>query len=481
MYGRRFLLFVLAGALAGVGCSARGGGGGGGLPDTDSGGGDDATSNPLDTGNPTGPDVQPTTCPAPRVMCGTTCADLGINPFNCGGCGMRCASGQTCTGGSCVGGSTCTAPRALCNGACTDISSDPSNCGGCGNVCNAGEQCTGGTCTGGGGCASPRVMCGTACTDINSDLNNCGVCGLRCTGGQRCASGTCTGGSTCAAPRVMCGSVCTSLGSDPTNCGTCGRRCATGQACVSGTCSTGGTGTTLAGARCTSDAQCGGMTCDTTVAGGWCSSSCTETGGAESSMCGGGPSTCLSIGDTMPSSFCTRTCTPGAVGEAAGGCRSGMVCTGWWYSHAMAVPDATGCFPFCQSSADCGAGAVCNVRTGSCAAASVPTRLADGSPCDPTSTVPIPGDPMGRSENIQCRGLCFQVGMGATQGMCGSFLNIAVSTTCPDNPTVVQPRAPMGDALALCLFRSCTSTAACPSGLTCLSPAPGSPMICSYP
>ena len=111
----------------------------------------------------------------------------------------------------------------------------------------------------------------------------------------------------------------------------------------------------------------------------------------------------------------------------------------------------------------------CNARTGTCGTTGVDTtRLVDGSPCNPTITVSVPGSTT--PQNIQCRGICFRAGT-ATQGICGSLINAAVSTTCADDPVNVAPRAPMGtDNLAICIWRNCTR------GTDCRAPH-----ICRYP
>lgn len=40
-------------------------------------------------------------CGGGQVECGGRCLDVSADPANCGACGMRCATGQTCSGGAC--------------------------------------------------------------------------------------------------------------------------------------------------------------------------------------------------------------------------------------------------------------------------------------------------------------------------------------------------------------------------------------------
>ncbi len=461
--------WVVTGAMC-LGCTARAGGIGSVLI------GDDAGA--TDEGNGTDDLGNPATCAPPRAVCHGACVNTLTSTANCGGCDNPCSAGQSCVAGACTQSAGCATPQMLCNGTCTDVQSDSANCGSCGVACSASQHCANSACVGGTvTCTSPRTLCGATCTNILTDPANCGVCGLPCSAGQVCVGGNCMGGGTgCGTGQVSCGGMCTVLSSDPRNCGGCGHACLSGQTCLGGACRTGSTGTTYAGNACTVSAVCGSLMCDTSVGGGWCTNNCTETGtSSEASACGGGSATCVTIGDTMPQSVCARACTPGA-----GACRSGFVCTGWWYTHAMGTPDSPGCFPFCRSNADCGAGyPVCNTRTGSCGMTAADfTRLPDGSPCDPTMTTP---DAMGNPVNTQCRGVCLQVGMGATEGMCGSFINLAVSPTCPDSPATIQPRGLRGmDDLGICIFPTCASSASCGAGLTCLTPPGGTTQVCTY-
>ncbi|WP_197041405.1 hypothetical protein [Chondromyces apiculatus] len=75
-------------------------------------------------------------CPQELATCSHACVNLGIDPENCGECGIVCAAGETCASGSC----TCHEDRAYCGGRCTDTSTDASNCGMCGRDC-LGQAC----------------------------------------------------------------------------------------------------------------------------------------------------------------------------------------------------------------------------------------------------------------------------------------------------------------------------------------------------
>ncbi len=413
------------------------------------------------------------TCASPRLMCGTSCVDPRSDASNCGRCGNACPSGQACAAGACAGAPpTCSAPRVLCGMTCADVNTDPANCGVCGLACSAGQTCAGGNCAG-GSCAAPRVMCSGVCTDTSADLNHCGACGVRCASGQPCVAGRCGTPSTCVAPRQMCGALCTDVSADVTNCGACGLRCATGQTCAAGRCTTPSTGGTRAGAACTNadpaggaDPACGTLVCVPTGSLPMCTDNCVNAASqvTERSMCGGGSATCLTQGDgATADSLCAQACTPGAVT----GCRAGFACTGWWYTHAGATPDSPGCFPFCTSDAQCPSGRRCNTRIGSCGTAGADlTRLPDGAPCNPSLTVTVPGETQPR--NVQCRGICFRVSSSATQGICGSFVDLAVGRACPDDPANVDLLAPPGtDNLALCVYRNCTRNANCTAPHVC--------------
>ncbi|MBL8678496.1 MAG: hypothetical protein JNK05_05000, partial [Myxococcales bacterium] len=145
-----------------------------------------------------------------------------------------------------------------------------------------------------------------------------------------------------------------------------------------------------AGNECTDDAMCGTLSCDTSIAGGLCTSTtCTQNANQanEALQCGGTGATCLTIGDGADANArCVKSCRP----TMSPNCRPGHVCTGWWSSHLGGTPDSPGCFPFCSDDSHCVAPERCNTRTGTCQTmAPDPSRISDGQPCRlPTASQP---------------------------------------------------------------------------------------------
>ncbi len=238
------------------------------------------------------------------------------------------------------------------------------------------------------------------------------------------------------------------------------------------------------------DPACGALLCYSSGSVPFCTDTCSNSASqaVEQSMCGGAGSTCLTQGDAPDdSSLCTNTCRPTGTTTATGACRAGFVCTGWWFTHASGTPDTTGCTPFCTTNAHCATGSVCNTRTGDCGtSAFVAARLPDGAPCNPTVTTTVPGSTT--PQNVQCRGLCFSVSDTATQGICGSFIDLRQTTSCPDTPATLFPLAPEGtDNLGICIFKDCTRGTDCTAPLICRYPENASgrpdtslPLTCDY-
>jgi Stigma-specific protein, Stig1 len=264
-------------------------------------------------------------CAAGQTDCGGVCRDLAADPAHCGACGLRCATGGTCTAGACG----CPSPTELCGAACVDTSTsaahcgscthacgagtcsggactcanaagvkdcgvatspqcrgtlaDRSNCGDCNVVCLSGEICASGACQ---ACAAPSPdRCGNACVALATDLANCGACGTACGAGQSCNLGQCV----CPAGQDPCGAACVDLQTDAANCGACGRACPAGQACSSGTCA------------CTTGLTCGALCCEGTA------------------CCGAGGTSCQTKHDsgTPPAGAVFFDCNPPGSKEAA--------------------------------------------------------------------------------------------------------------------------------------------------------------------
>ncbi|HEX9622693.1 MAG TPA: hypothetical protein VF989_21270 [Polyangiaceae bacterium] len=191
----------------------------------------------------------PGMCSAGFQDCGGAvgCANLGIDPNNCGTCGAACQVGQQCSSGACQ----CVAPLSACATGCVNTQSNPANCGDCGIACSPELFCNRGGCA--AACDPSLTACGQACVDFNSDVMHCGNCETSCGTGQSCTSGVCT----CLAQgQRPCGGVCTDVQNNNANCGMCGNPCGVGQTCVSGAC-TGGAASGAGGSGGTSSGSGG--------------------------------------------------------------------------------------------------------------------------------------------------------------------------------------------------------------------------------
>lgn len=96
--------------------------------------------------------------------------------------------GSTGTGGT--GGGGCAVGLVDCAGACVDTQADGSNCGTCGVACATGELCSGGTCTA-AGCPGAELECAQACVDVQTNSAHCGACDQPCAAGEQCMAGSC--------------------------------------------------------------------------------------------------------------------------------------------------------------------------------------------------------------------------------------------------------------------------------------------------
>ncbi|MBL8603157.1 MAG: hypothetical protein JNK72_14635 [Myxococcales bacterium] len=312
------------------------------------------------------------------------CANLSIDPGNCGMCGNACAAGQRCVSGSCQ--LSCGGGTTECAGSCRDLRGDNANCGACGRACAAGQVCSQGECR--LNCGGGTTMCGDACRDLQTDRANCGACGNSCMPGQVCSMGACR--VDCAAGSTNCSGMCRDLQTDQANCGMCGTACAAGQSCVAGTCTVRcAEGQTACMGACrdlqTDRGHCG--TCGQACASGEvCTAGrCVATCGAGLSECGGScrntatdPEHCGMCGTACATrANASRFCASGACGftcnagfgdcnrDAADGCEAPLNsvnnCGGCGVVCAFANAAAT-CSGTCRMGA-CNAGfADCNTN-----------------------------------------------------------------------------------------------------------------------
>ncbi|HEY2744360.1 MAG TPA: DUF11 domain-containing protein, partial [Polyangia bacterium] len=281
---------------------------------------------------------QTTGCDPASGMCVTTNIGDGA------GCstGNKCILGQTCTGGTCGGGT---------NVQCS-VSSNPCQT----NSCDPAQ-----------GCVTNNVGDGTSCAS-----------GDMCVAGLTCTSGVCAGGmsvmcpaslnpceaSTCA-PSTGCGFVALA---DGTACPS-GSACVTGTTCTSGVCG-GGSGTVCP----PPSAPCTLSTCDTTngcgtafaidgtdpngdcASVGSCMNACNGAGACQRNCqvgggtCGSDNSVC-STGNCVDGVCCDTTCSGTCMACNVSG--HGGMCS--------PVPDGT------DPSGECGAGQVCD-GSGGCRA-----------------------------------------------------------------------------------------------------------------
>ncbi|MBR4985867.1 MAG: hypothetical protein IKY83_09020 [Proteobacteria bacterium] len=83
----------------------------------------------------------------------------------------------------------------LCGTSCVDLTSDVNNCGICGNKCGSEQSCISRICTDNNPsepkCTGDLTECGDQCVDLTSDADNCGTCGNKCPSDHTCTNSTC--------------------------------------------------------------------------------------------------------------------------------------------------------------------------------------------------------------------------------------------------------------------------------------------------
>jgi hypothetical protein len=295
---------------------------------------------------------------------------------------------------------------------------------------------------------------------------------------------------------MLCGARCINVSSDPANCGACGRACASGTTCSSGSCVAIAVGIAASG-PCESEAcgPTGELQCARAfTSGGFCTTFCsTGSTATEQGQCGGPGSTCVAhppFADIPEGQgMCLRACNPAATSEATGGCRSGQGVHGLLglhpgdqrAGHPRVLPPLRDRRELRRSDGR---------RRGPDALQRPHGPLLSHprwtSRCASTATLATPRSswpPVARS----AAGVCFRIDTTPTHGLCGSYLNLGVSTNCPDNPALIRPVAPSNDNAAICVFKNCAHNNECASPTLCVYPESGG-MIrtdvasrCAYP
>lgn len=152
-------------------------------------------------------------CPAGQVLCSNnTCVNEATDTNNCGACGHVCTTSNdtaACLSGACAIQS-CNSGFKDCNnnpadGCEVNSNSDVNNCGGCSIKCTTGQMCTAGTCT------TPPPTCSDGIKNGNETgidcgggsyqgLPSCPACGLA----QHCGVDTDCSSNACDASSLTC-------------------------------------------------------------------------------------------------------------------------------------------------------------------------------------------------------------------------------------------------------------------------------------
>ena len=170
-------------------------------------------------------------CRRGLTECNHRCVDLEQDPANCGLCGRTCASGLTCSAGTC--GSAEAAADVGRDGWDPDVDERDINVSD-----GLRPDVTEGDVTiSDGGSDDNRTPDGSTCTPPYDTPEHCGDCATRCVEpAPLCGlQGTFKCVARCDPPLVACGAICVNTASDEENCGTCGSVCPSGI-CQAGDC-----------------------------------------------------------------------------------------------------------------------------------------------------------------------------------------------------------------------------------------------------
>jgi hypothetical protein len=373
-----------------------------------------------------------------------------VDPFNCGGCGIRCPQGFVCWAGVCALSEECAVddfslcslpsehPGQCCAGGCTDILNDPLNCGACGFGCPTGSACQltdagactascmtnndcrpgytcppglGGQCLLGSSCGPDMgttcfnpdsgwaTCCHGQCVSYSIYEQNCGGCGSACTTGEKCALVGCVLDAPCKANDdacvldggafgTCCAGQCSDLDSDPSNCGSCDLSCPIGALCPLRYNCVDGSGTPTG---CSTDADCPS------------GDRCTENGFCVPATCDGGRSVCFLLPDSGApwGDCCDGVCTNTLVDSkncsfCGAECPDGLACV----NGGCAAPDG-GYVWDCSS--PCPSQSYCYRGSGECSSAACAGRQADGTACFYGAK---PFDPISGGEGYCCGDTC---------------------------------------------------------------------------
>jgi hypothetical protein len=404
----------------------------------------------------------------------TTCTKIDFlnDPNNCGFFGDVCPAGTPCTDGFCYGacgamscppGLSCSAYgcvlpscdgahdyqactpligqfiywRQCCGTACIDILDDPNNCGYCGHRCPGSARCNFGVCDVDCSQAIDNTPCGAGtgyCCQGQCVFNGNG-CGCGATCWTNCTSRGCSAGQTCveyasgtvcaptscarlpegdvcatndadgaAQAGYCCGGSCMAFSTDADNCGACGRRCPAGEICVGG--------------NCVPPVECV-ATADATP--------CPLPNGVQGMCCGGA---CVDVHtDASNCGSCARVCPTGSTCQPASTAFGNAQCVDG--SGAAITCDAT--HP-CPTRYSCFYG-VC--QPDSC------TGVADGTRCT--------------NNGLCCSGVCVSAQDLSNCGGCGRGCPLGTSR-CAFGECLDSRFNPI----------SCSATAPCPSGNSCV-------------